>query len=130
MTSALPVAGNIPIVNLPILQKITQAYKLWHNTLPHIPRLTRYSLGEKIDQYVLELAELILTAGYAKRESKLPLVQKASVKLDTIKFLLQTAWELKSIENKNFADLGAQLAETGKMLGGWQKQLIKETPSQ
>lgn len=112
------------------MQKISQAYKTWHNALPHIPRLTRYSLGEKIDKYFLELTELTLTAGYSKKELKLLLVQKASIKLDTLKFLLQTAWELKAIENKRFADLAAQLVETGKMLGGWQKQLIKETPSQ
>jgi len=130
MANSLPITNNFATTNLPVLQKLTQTYKLWHNTLPHIPRLSRYSLGEKIDQYFLELAELILTAGYAKRENKLPLVQKASIKLDTLKFLLQTAWELKSIENKRFADLAAQLVETGKMLGGWQKQLIKETPSQ
>ncbi len=125
--------ANPPLLtvnNLPILQKISQAYKTWHNTLPHIPRLTRYSLGERIDKYFLELTELTLTAGYAKKDQKLLLVQKASIKLDTLKFLLQMAWELKAIENKRFADLAAQLVETGKMLGGWQKQLTKETPSQ
>lgn len=98
-------------------------------TMPHMNKLTRYSLGEKIDLLFIDLAELILIAGYAAREQKAPLVQKASIKLDALKFFLQVAWELKSIENKNFADLIARLAEVGKMLGGWQKQLLKETPS-
>ncbi|KKS35386.1 MAG: hypothetical protein UU95_C0001G0001, partial [Parcubacteria group bacterium GW2011_GWC2_42_12] len=38
------------------------------------------------------------------------------------------AWELKAIDNKKFAELAALLVEIGRMLGGWQKQLIKETP--
>ena len=88
-------------------------------------KLTRYSLGEKIDVTFIDLAELILTAGYAAREHKAPLVQKASLKLDVLKFFLQVAWELKNIENKNFAELISRLAEVGKILGGWQKQLVK-----
>lgn len=98
--------------------------------MPHMSRLTRYSLGEKIDLMFIELAELILIAGYAKRENKLPLVQKTSVKLDVLKFLLQTAWEMGSIENKKFAELTEKLAQVGLQLGGWQRQLVKETPSQ
>lgn len=97
--------------------------------MPHMARLTRYSLGEKIDSLFIELSEIILVAGYTARGQKMPLLQKASIKLDVLKFFLQVAWELKSIENKTFADLTMQLAEVGKMLGGWQRQLIKETPS-
>lgn len=111
-----------------MLQKLTDAYKLWHNLLPHIPRLTRYSLGEKINLLFIELSELILTAGYTSKEHKAVIVQKASVKLDTLKFFLQVAWELKAIETKQFSALSAPLAEVGKMLGGWKKQLIKEAP--
>lgn len=56
--------------NLPILQKVISAYKLWHNTLPHIPRLIRYTLGEKISTLFIELVELILIAGYSSKEQK------------------------------------------------------------
>lgn len=98
--------------------------------MPHMNKLTRYSLGEKIDLLFIDLCELILTAGFAARPQKLPIIQKASIKLDALKFFLQVAWELKSIKNEKFAELIGKLAEVGKMLGGWQKQLIKETPSQ
>jgi hypothetical protein len=127
MANSLPVAG-IPIVNLPILQKITLAYKLWHNTLPHIPRLTRYSLGEKINDLFIELSELVLTASYTAKETKGPVIQRASVRLDTLKFFLQIGWELKAFDNKKFAELSMPLVEVGKMLGGWQKQVLTQTP--
>jgi len=58
----------------------------------------------------------------------LVVVQRASIKLDGVKFFLQIAWELKAIDNKKFSAISVPLAEVGKMLGGWQKQLIKETP--
>ncbi len=94
-----------------------------------MPRLTRYSLGEKINDLFIELSELIFTAGFATREQKLPIVKKASFKVDILKFFIQIAWELKTIATKDFSNISPPLIEIGKMLGGWQKQLVKETPS-
>ena len=128
MANPLPAVTNVSITNLPILEKITQAYKLWHNTLPHMPRLTRYSLGEKINDLFIEVTELILTASYSAKEQKGSAIQRASVRLDTLKFFLQIGWELKALDNKRFAELSQPLVEVGKMLGGWKKQLIKEAP--
>ena len=96
--------------------------------MPSIPRLTRYSLGEKVNQLFIDLIELVLVATYANKEQKTVLVQKASVKLDTLKYFLQIAWELKAIDNKRFAAVSAPMAEAGKMLGGWRKQLDTQTP--
>lgn len=98
--------------------------------LPHLPRLTKHSLGEKINLLFTDVIELILTAGFA-RESKMVVIQKASAKLDTLKFFLQLAWELKAIDNKKYIAISSPLVEVGKMLGGWQKQqLIKEAPTE
>ncbi len=129
MADSFPKTVGIPLTTLPILQKITLAYKLWHDTLPHIPRLTRYSLGEKINDLFIEVSELILTASYTAKEQKGPIIQRASVRLDTLKFFLQIGWELKALDNKRFAELSQPLVEVGKMLGGWQKQAVTtQTP--
>ncbi len=116
-----------PTNDLPILQKITQVYKLWHAYLPHIPRLTRYSLAEKINLLFIELIELIIIATYTSRDQKISTIEKASIKLDLLKHFLQIIWELKAIDSKKLAELSTPLIETGKMLGGWKKQLIKVT---
>jgi len=108
-----------------VLQKITQAYKLWHSYLPHIERLTRYSLGEKINLLFIELIELVIIATYSAREQKIIIVDKACIKLDLLKYFLQIAWEIKAIDNKKIAQLSEPLNESGKMLGGWKKQLTK-----
>ena len=123
-----PPQRNFGSSNMPVLAKTADAYKMWHNILPHIPRLIRYSLGEKINLLFIELLELIFTAGFAAKEHKLLIVQKACIKSDALKFFLQIAWELKAMDNKKFAELGALLVEIGKMLGGWQRQLTKEAP--
>ena len=109
--------------DLPILQKCTDSYKLWHGFLADFPRLSRFTLGAKIDTLFADTIELILLAGYAPKSHKAALVQRASTKLDTLKFFLQVAWEVKALDNKKYLRLSEPLNEVGKMLGGWRKQL-------
>ncbi len=114
---------------MPIVQKASLVFQLWYQYLPHIPKLLRHSLGEKITQLFTKQVELILIAGYAGKDKKLEIVRQAGLNLDLLKFFLQTAFELKALDNKQLADLSLVINEIGKMLGGWQKQLTKQTPS-
>ena len=88
----------------------------------------KYSLAKKINVLFTDVIELILTAGFTTKEYKPALIQKASIKLDTLKYFLQLAWELKALDNKQFTAISSPVVEAGKMLGGWQRQLVKETP--
>jgi len=109
---------------------LSSAFKLWNNYLPRVPRLIRYSLGEKITSLFIELTELILIAGYSDRPQKLQILQKATIKLDLLKYFLQTALELNAIKPNMLVELSSPLGEVGRQLGGWQKQLAKQTPPQ
>ncbi len=85
-------------------------------------------MGQKIDVLFTDVIESILSAGFASRPNKTLFIQKASVKLDTLKFFLELAWSLKAIDVKTLAATSNPLFEVGNMLGGWQRQLAKETP--
>lgn len=93
--------------------------------MPHFSKTSRYTLGIKIDTLFIETTELIFTASRLARDQKLPFLQKASAKLDMLKFFLQISWEIKSLDNKKYIILSEHLDEIGKMLGGWQKQFLK-----
>lgn len=118
---------NASQTELPLLTKLSEAYKLWHGLLPRFPCPTRYTLGAKIDNLFSDCLELALLAGYANREEKLKVVQKLSAKLDCLKFFLKILWEIKSLDHKKYAALSLPIAEVGKMIGGWLK-LLKQTP--
>jgi len=76
-----------------------------------------------------ETIETTLSASRLNREQKLAFVQKASAKLDLLKFFLRLAWEIKALDNKKYLTLSERLDEIGRMLGGWLKQLTtKENP--
>lgn len=109
--------------NLSLLQKLIALYKLWHQILPNFPKSSRYTLGSKIDTAFLEVIEQVVKAGYASKTSKEIALNNASVKLDLLKFFLQVAWEIKSLDNKKYINLSEKLLEVGKMLGGWIKSV-------
>src|SRR3989338_2845679 len=107
---------------LPIIQKLTIAYKLWHSYWIHFDKLTRFSLGVKIDGLFIETMQNVFIASRKNREYKKIYLDKASDKLDLLKFLLQIAWETSVLDNKKYISLSQPLVEIGRMLGGWQKQ--------
>lgn len=100
-----------------------EAYKIWHDFLVHFPRLSRYTLGAKIDAIFTDVLELLLLAKYSDKNNKLLLINKAVAKLDCLKFFLQIAWEIKALDNQKYLHLSRPLSEIGRMLGGWRKQL-------
>lgn len=112
--------------DIPILQKVTEAYIAWHVAMRQIEKLSRYTLGTKIDTLFTDTLELILYAAYANRTQKFLAVQKASTKLDALKYFLQIAWQLKALDHKTYARISAPLEEIGKMLGGWLKHVEPE----
>jgi len=64
----------------------------------------------------------VFIASRKNREYKKIYLDKASDKLDLLKFLLQIAWETSVLDNKKYISLSQPLVEIGRMLGGWQKQ--------
>lgn len=109
-----------------MVQKIKSAYLIWYGYYQALPKTQRYSLGQKIDTLFIEIIEAVATASFLNPKDKLPYVRRAIQKLDALKILLMVLWETKTFDNKKYAALSAPLDEIGKMLGGWNGQLIKQ----
>lgn len=86
-------------------------------------------MGAKIDNSFLDVIELLFLAQITNQNNKLPTLQKASSKLDLLKFFLQITWELKVLDNKKYIILSKPLNEIGRMLGGWLRTTEKKTPA-
>jgi len=109
--------------NLTLTQKLVSIYKLWHEFLPHFPKDSRYTLGAKIDSSLLDATELIIRGSYSDKIEKLISLKHAAFKIDLLKFFLQVAWEIKSLDDKKYIKLSEKIGDSGKMLGGWIKSL-------
>lgn len=111
---------------LPVLQKLKTVYILWYSYYQLLPKAHRYSLGTRIDTLFIEIMETISLAGFLPKGEKQPYVRLSIRKVDTLKILLMILWETKSIDNKKYIALSIPLDEVGRMLGGWNGQLIKQ----
>ena len=110
------------------LLKAKVAYSFWFAIFNNFPKVYRYTLGGKIEDYFLSLLENIFISIYLPREQKTQRLTIAISKLDGVKFFLQIAWENKCVPNEKYSALSELLNEIGRMLGGWRKGLEKKTP--
>ncbi|TSC52511.1 MAG: hypothetical protein LiPW41_281 [Parcubacteria group bacterium LiPW_41] len=97
--------------------------------MPHIPKSSRYTLGERIDELFIRYIELLFKALYASPIRKMEILEVAIAKLDTLKMLIQLSWESKIISTSHFSKLTEQLGEIGKMLYGWKRNIETGFPA-
>ena len=103
-----------PTPQIPIIQHLIGAYKVWHEFLPHVRRDARYTLGLKIDNLLIETADLMYSANYASKGQKLPHLELAARRLDLAKFFLEVLWEIKGLDGDKYIALSEKLYEIGQ----------------
>jgi hypothetical protein len=109
--------------------RLKDTYNLWQKFLIDFPKQNRYTLGNKIDDVFLVAIEFSFLASYASKETKPVHLERCISRVDLLKLLLQLAWEIRALDNQKYIMLSEQLAEVGKMLGGWRKGLDTKTPT-
>lgn len=107
----------------PLILKTYDLYKTFYAYLLLFPKKDKHTLGARCDVYLLNLLELLIAASNTTKDRKLPLIQQANIKLDTIKILIRLAKDVKAIDEKKYIILQSNVQEIGRMLGGWQRTL-------
>ena len=105
------------------LNRIKEGYLIWLNTLSHIPKSSRYTIGARVENIFLDLLELSYTTYFNQKEEKFHNLSICISKLDILKFFVSIMWEAKLISHKQYEDIAVRLDEIGKMLWGWKKSL-------
>jgi hypothetical protein len=103
------------------LQKTYQLYLNLCINLRNFPKRSRYTLGEKIENCLLELIELISLANIQIQQLREPILHKASAKTELLKLLLRLAYDLKFFTDRQYIELENKTLEIGRMIGGWIK---------
>ena len=89
------------------------------SSLPSFPKTQRYTLGQRIEQTILDLLELLFSIPLAT--NRLPILKQMSIKTDLLKTLLRLSKDTHSLSTGRYLELQAILQEIGKMLGGWMR---------
>lgn len=112
---------------IPVILKLKDAYGVWQGYLSDFPKANRFTLGSKIDDIFLNAIEYCFLASYSREAEKILLLDRCIARLDLLKLMLQLAWDIKALDNKRYMRLSDLLAEIGRMLGGWRRQLTNKT---
>jgi hypothetical protein len=93
------------------------------NVVPHMPRGARFTIGNRIENKLLDLLELTYISYFTEKDKKSAKLSECILTLDTLKFLIAVAWEGKVISNRHCEEISIKLEEVGRMFGGWKKKL-------
>ncbi|PIU01888.1 hypothetical protein COT68_00830 [bacterium (Candidatus Torokbacteria) CG09_land_8_20_14_0_10_42_11] len=107
--------------DIPIFKKIYELYKIFYGFRNSVPKQDRYALWQKCENILLETLENILLASQMPKTKKLPVLEKASLKLNLFRIFIRLAKEIKTIDRKKYILLQENTDEVGRMLGGWIK---------
>lgn len=111
---------------LPILLHLKDCYILWSQYYQILPKIHRHTIGQRIDTLFVEAIEAISIASFLSKSEKQPYVRLGIRKIDTVKVFLLVLFETKSLDTKKYITLSEKIDTAGRMLGGWNGQLLKQ----
>ena len=106
-------------IDIPILKKTYELYSTFHEYRRVVSKADRFTVYERSENLIVDLIELFLEAGYTKSGNKSAILEKASVKLNTLRFFIRLMKETKVFDLKKYTTLQGMIDEIGRMLGGW-----------
>lgn len=98
-------------------------YKFAIETNSKLEKRFRYSLGQNMETNILELLDKQIKAKNAPKALKSAFLLEASSLVEIIILKFRLLLELKLANETKIFQAQADLAEIGRMLGGWRKSL-------
>jgi len=101
---------------------ITLTYDLLKWSIPTIekfPRSQRFLLGDRIENHILDVLELLISANYSRE--KIDCLRKANFKIEMLRFLWRLTLDLKYLNTRRYEYVSAMLNDIGRLVGGWIK---------
>ena len=96
-----------------------ELYKIFHEYRKVISKIDRFTIFERSENIIIDIVELLLEAGYSRAANKNIVLEKASAKLNTLRFFIRLMKDTKALDNKKYINLQEMIDEIGRMLGGW-----------
>lgn len=107
-------------------QAVQSCHELLLWLIPQVekfPRAHRFTLGERLEERLLEILENLVEAAYSKQKAA-PLAL-ANRRLEVCRHLWRVSYELKLISGKGYAHGIKLMDNVGRQIGGW----IKDKPA-
>ncbi len=111
------------IYEAPVFQLVYDLIKDVHQVRRKFEKIEKYSLGETLENVLLDLQLCIVDAGHTKHDWKIASIEKAMRSAEKGKILIRLCYDLKQINDRKYISWQESLNKTGCMLGGWKKSI-------
>ena len=104
----------------PVISKVYDLVLWLLNQIPKFPRSHRFVLGDRIENSILEVLELLIEAAYTR--DKVILLRQTGIQLEKLRYLIRISKDLKFLSLRQYEFVSEQIDEVGRMVGGWLRQ--------
>ncbi len=108
-------------MEFPIINKTYEAYKTLVDINHRLNKRWAFSLGLSTENSLLSLLEQLIMAKNAPKSHRAAYLIKASAQWETANLKVRLLLELGLVNETRIFQLQSDLAEIGRMLGGWLK---------
>ena len=108
-------------LEIPVVVKLFVVYEITHRLILKFPKHERYSLGEKIENSILEAIEILIMANQSSKYEKEKILLKANSKIELLKILFRISLNCQILDGKEYLEMENKLQEIGRMNQGWIK---------
>jgi len=108
-------------LEIPLISKLKDSYGEAHKFLSSIPKFEKYTLGEKIENSILEAVELVIIANGTNKYEKEKYLLKVNSKIELLKLLYRFSFDCNLIDERKYLEIQINIREMGKMTQGWIK---------
>ena len=106
-----------------VFQSTYDLLKRIHLLRNRFSKSEKYSLGQSLEESVLQTLQEIIEAGLQKREWKIASIEKSLRLVEKTKILLRLAKDLEQIREREAIEMQETVQQIGRMLGGWKKSI-------
>ncbi|MDP2910371.1 MAG: four helix bundle protein [bacterium] len=110
------------------MHKVYELYKLFYGYAKYFSKKDRYTLGQRCENLILDILELIFLALTANPNEKLNILKRISAKLNVLRIFIRLLKDIKVFDLKTYIIIQKEINDIGVMLGYWIKRLTKKEP--
>ncbi len=104
----------------PLFHLIYRFYLEWYVLCRSLPKLDRFTIGEKVSNLLLEILTQCVIAYHTKEQiQKRKYLTEMNISFEAIKVLIRLAKDTRAIDRNAYIRHEEKLQTMGKMIGGW-----------
>ena len=105
---------------------LTHTYDLLRYLVPQLvkfPRAQKFVLADRIQNLLTDILQLLIEAYFTRTDAKKPILQKANLELEKLRYLVRLAKDLYCLDLRRYEYVQEKINDIGAQVGAWIKSL-------